>query len=142
MHRFSVRILLIGSLALSFCEPPEDGHHQGQGQRTAPSSPAALQVNENQGLGSIALIADTGYPVDLTAWTSKSYPPVAGFASGSWSLSADHLSVIQNVNGQPMVYYSDFLAARTVATVRVRVTTSIDDESDRVCHRLSTGRYH
>ncbi len=52
-------------------------------------------------------------PVDLTGWTDESYPAVSGFPAGNWVVAADNLSVTQQNNGQPTMFFSDFDAFGT-----------------------------
>jgi hypothetical protein len=49
-------------------------------------------------------------PVDLSSWADESYPAVSGFGAGVWTVSEDGSSVLQSVNGQPTLFYSDFNA--------------------------------
>lgn len=67
-------------------------------------------------------------PVDLNLWTAESYPAVAGFGAGNWVVAPDGSSVDQTVNGQPTIFYSDFLAHNTSAVGRISVTTTSDDD--------------
>jgi len=46
--------------------------------------------------------------VDLNSWGDESYPAVSGFGAGVWTVSGDGSSVVQSVNGQPTLFYSDF----------------------------------
>jgi hypothetical protein len=48
--------------------------------------------------------------VDLRSWGDESYPAVSGFGAGVWTVSGDGSSVVQSVNGQPTLFYSDFNA--------------------------------
>ncbi len=66
-------------------------------------------------------------PVDLNLWTAESYPAVSGFGSGVWTVGGGGSSVFQSVNGQPTMFYSDFLAHNTDAVGKIRVTGTDDD---------------
>lgn len=70
----------------------------------------------------------TAAPVDLNTWTAESYPAVAGFGAGIWTVQGGGSAVFQSVNGQPTVFYSDFNAFNTDVTGRIRVDTSGDDD--------------
>lgn len=59
-------------------------------------------------------------PVDLGSWTAESYPAVAGFAPGVWTVEPGNASVVQSVNGQPTFFYGDFTAHGTAITGRIR----------------------
>jgi len=67
-------------------------------------------------------------PVDLRTWTAESYPAVAGFGAGVWTVSPDGTSVFQSVNGQPTLFYSDFSAIGTEVRGRVRVSPGAGDD--------------
>lgn len=67
-------------------------------------------------------------PVDLNAWTSESYPAVAGFGPGDWQVSGDNTSVTQMANGQPTIFYSDFSAQNTEVSGVLDVLTASDDD--------------
>ncbi len=67
-------------------------------------------------------------PVDLSTWTSESYPAVSGFSPGNWVVSGGNDTVTQTVNGQPTLYYSDFSAFNTDLTGTIRVNTGGDDD--------------
>ena len=62
-------------------------------------------------LGSAVVPAQA--PVDPSTWTPQSYPTVAGFGAGVWTVATDGASVGQSVNGQPMLFASDFAAQGT-----------------------------
>ena len=70
----------------------------------------------------------TAAPVDLNTWTAESYPAVAGFGAGVWTVNLDGSAVFQSVNGQPTVFYSDFNAYNTDVTGRIRVSTGAGDD--------------
>jgi Thrombospondin C-terminal region/PEP-CTERM motif len=74
-------------------------------------------------------IADTTHAaaVDLRTWKAESYPAVAGFGAGVWTPTASGSSVTQSVNGQPTVYYSDFMAYSTKVTGTIRSSGGDDD---------------
>jgi hypothetical protein len=67
-------------------------------------------------------------PVDLNSWTAESYPAVSGFYPGVWTVSPDGYSVLQSVNGQPTLFYSDFLAFNTRFEGKIKVETAGDDD--------------
>jgi hypothetical protein len=67
-------------------------------------------------------------PVDLGLWTAESYPPVDGFNGASWNVAVDGSSVLQTVNGQPTVFYSDFNALNSDVRGRISVQTGGDDD--------------
>jgi len=66
--------------------------------------------------------------VDLNSWTVESYPPVSGFSGASWNVVADGSSVLQTINGQPTVFYSDFNVLNSDVRGRIRVQTAGDDD--------------
>ena len=66
--------------------------------------------------------------VDLRTWAVESYPPVSGFSGASWNVAADGSSVLQTVNGQPTVFYSDFDVLNSDVRGRIRVQTGGDDD--------------
>jgi hypothetical protein len=66
--------------------------------------------------------------VDLTTWASSSYAAVSGFGAGNWNVASDGSSVVQTVNGQPTLFYSDFDAFKTEVTGVIRVNTTSDDD--------------
>lgn len=80
----------------------------------------------------IALTAVSGAshsaPVNLNTWTAESYPAVAGFNPGIWTVAPDGSSVLQSVNGQPTFFYSDFSAQGTTVTGRIRVNQGAGDD--------------
>jgi hypothetical protein len=67
-------------------------------------------------------------PVDLSTWTAESYPAVASFGKGVWTVADDGFSVVQSVNGQPTFFYSDFNAFDTDIQGKIIVNTSSDDD--------------
>lgn len=67
-------------------------------------------------------------PVDLNTWTAESYPPVNGFNGASWNVVPDGSSVLQTINGQPTVFYSDFNALNSDVRGRIQVQTNGDDD--------------
>ncbi|HUF93190.1 MAG TPA: PEP-CTERM sorting domain-containing protein [Candidatus Limnocylindria bacterium] len=67
-------------------------------------------------------------PVDLTTWTAESYPAVAGFGAGVWTVQGGGSSVFQSVNGQPTLFYSDFNAFGTELTGRIAVSAGAGDD--------------
>jgi hypothetical protein len=70
--------------------------------------------------------------VDLSSWTAESYPAVSGFNAGVWTVSGDDTSVLQSVNGQPTMFYSDFNAAGTDITGSLFVDSNSDGDDDYV----------
>ncbi|UCE74262.1 MAG: hypothetical protein JSV56_00780 [Methanomassiliicoccales archaeon] len=71
--------------------------------------------------------ANSEHKVDLSTWTAESYPAVSGFPIGVWTVSTDHTSVYQSNNGQPTMFYSDFLAFGTEMQGTIKVTGTDDD---------------
>lgn len=67
-------------------------------------------------------------PVDLNSWTAESYPAVAGFGAGVWTVAGDGLSVDQIVNGQPTLFYSNFEVFNTEVEGAIEVVTTGDDD--------------
>jgi hypothetical protein len=67
-------------------------------------------------------------PVNLNTWTAESYPAVAGFNPGIWTVAGDGSSVLQSVNGQPTLFYSDFNAQGTTVRGRIRVNQGAGDD--------------
>ncbi len=75
------------------------------------------------------VMAPSGFsqsPVNLNNWTAESYPVVQG-VNGQWNVAADGTSVIQTVNGQPTLFYSDFSAFNTEISGQINVTGSDND---------------
>jgi hypothetical protein len=77
----------------------------------------------------IAAGSATAAPVDLNNWTAESYPAVAGFGAGVWTVVPNGSSVTQSVNGQPTLFYSDFNAqgSKVTGTIQVGATAGDDD---------------
>jgi hypothetical protein len=68
-------------------------------------------------------------PLSLWSWVSESYPAVANFDPGVWTVSSvDGLSVFQSVNGQPTLFYSDFEIFNTEVEGTIEVQTTGDDD--------------
>jgi len=67
-------------------------------------------------------------PADLNNWTEESYPAVAGFDPGVWTVSGDGYSVLQSINGQPTLFYSDFPVFDTEVEGTIEVVTTVDDD--------------
>jgi hypothetical protein len=70
--------------------------------------------------------------IDLSTWTTESYPAVSGFGAGVWTVSDDVVAgdngkVVQSVNGQPTFFYSDFTTQGSSFTGTIRVTGGDDD---------------
>ncbi len=66
-------------------------------------------------------------PVDLNTWTAESYPAVSGFGAGVWNVTPTGSQVVQTVNGQPTLFYSDFNAFNTEVEGSIEVTGGDDD---------------
>jgi len=66
--------------------------------------------------------------VDLTTWSAESYPAVAGFDAGVWTVSGGGVTVNQSVNGQPTLFVSDFDVAGLAIEGTVTVNTTSDDD--------------
>lgn len=79
-------------------------------------------------IGLMAGTAAAQVPVDLNSWSAQSYPAVAGFGAGVWTVAPDGNSVRQSVNGQPTLFASDFLAQGTEVSGRIRVNTASDND--------------
>ncbi|MBX3600801.1 MAG: PEP-CTERM sorting domain-containing protein [Rubrivivax sp.] len=81
---------------------------------------------------SVVAAATTGAanaaPVNLNTWTAESYPAVSGFSPGIWTVAPDGSSVLQSVNGQPTLFYSDFSAQGTTVTGKIRVNQGAGDD--------------
>ena len=77
-------------------------------------------------LSAASLAAQT--PVNLNSWTAQSYPAVAGFGAGVWTVAPDGSSVRQTVNGQPTLFSSPFQAQGTEIQGRIRVNSNNDDD--------------
>jgi hypothetical protein len=67
-------------------------------------------------------------PVDLNTWSDESYPAVSGFGAGVWTVSGDGSSVVQSVNGQPTLFYSDFNAFNSELEGVISPGSSGDDD--------------
>ena len=65
--------------------------------------------------------------VDLSTWKAETYPGGSDQPIGVWTVSADKLSVLQSVNGNPTLFYSDFLAFDTKMQVKINVNAGDDD---------------
>ena len=65
--------------------------------------------------------------VHLDTWHPESYPAVAGFNPGIWTVAIGGGSVNQSVNGQPTFFYSDFTAFGTSVTGKIRPGSGDDD---------------
>lgn len=70
-------------------------------------------------LASAATVASAA-PVNLSTWTNE--------GNGSWSVAADNNSVVQNINGSPTVFYSDFNGQGLQLSGEIRVQTTSDDD--------------
>lgn len=67
-------------------------------------------------------------PVPLILWTAESYPAVSGFEPGVWKISDDGFSVLQTINGQPTLYYSNFDVFNTEIEGTIEVVTTGDND--------------
>lgn len=67
-------------------------------------------------------------PVNLNDWSAESYNSVSGFPNGNWAVSGDGSSVLQQNNGQPTLFYSDFNAFGTEVTGRIQVQNGSGDD--------------
>jgi hypothetical protein len=65
---------------------------------------------------------------DLNPWTAESYASVSGSADGLWTVGVGGISVLQSVNGQPTLFYSDFALSAQVVDVRLRVASGAGDD--------------
>lgn len=67
-------------------------------------------------------------PIDLNDWSAESYDSVSGFPDGNWAVSGDGSNVLQQNNGQPTLFYSDFNAFGTEVTGNIKVLNSAGDD--------------
>jgi hypothetical protein len=67
-------------------------------------------------------------PVNLSTWTAESYPAVAGFGAGVWTVGGGGSTVTQSVNGQPTLFVGDFDAFGTRITGSIRPGADGDDD--------------
>jgi hypothetical protein len=67
-------------------------------------------------------------PCSLLTWLPESYPAVAGFYPGVWTVSTDGYSVFQSVNGQPTLFHSNFDVFNTEVEGTIQVQTTGDDD--------------
>lgn len=67
-------------------------------------------------------------PVDLSTWTSESYPAPPLVGPAAWETSADGAAVTQQRNGQPTIFYSDFSAIGREVSGTVEVGTLLDGD--------------
>ena len=85
---------------------------------------------------SLALVSSLGMfcvpshaaPVNLNTWSQESYPAVAGFSPGVWTVGGGGSNVTQSVNGQPTLYVGDFNAYGTKITGKIRAGNDGDDD--------------
>lgn len=75
----------------------------------------------------VASFACAQMPVDLNTWTAESYPAVAGFGAGVWTVAPGGGTVTQSVNGQPTMFFSDFTVFNTQVSGQINVTGGDDD---------------
>lgn len=78
-------------------------------------------------LGFIVPVVSFAAPVDLTSWTEESYQSVTGFPNGNWQVLGGGNAVVQQNNGQPTMFYSDFSAIGTEAVGSITVSGGDDD---------------
>lgn len=64
--------------------------------------------------------ANAATPVDLSTWTAE--------GTGTWNVQPGNNSVIQTVNGNPTVFYSDFKSFGNQLSGTIRVNTTSDDD--------------
>lgn len=67
-----------------------------------------------------ALPAQAATPVDLSTWTVE--------GTGTWNVQPGNDSVIQTVNGNPTVFYSDFNSFGNQLSGTIRVNTTGDND--------------
>ncbi len=67
-------------------------------------------------------------PVNLGTWAAESYPAVAGFGAGVWTVAPGGGSVTQSVNGQPTFFVSDFKSYGTRVTGTITPGNDGDDD--------------
>lgn len=65
--------------------------------------------------------------VDLSSWTAESYQAVSGFGAGAWTVAPDGLSVVQSVNGQPTIFYSNLSVSNARIEGQLTVGGGDDD---------------
>lgn len=73
------------------------------------------------GLFTASAAQAAGVPVDLSTWTREG-------TGGTWIVQPGNDSVIQTVNGDPTVFYSDYNAFNRQLSGTIRVNTSSDDD--------------
>lgn len=76
--------------------------------------------------------ANAVQPVDLSTWTAESYPAVSGFPAGIWNVLPGNTSVTQTQNGQPTLFYSDFLAFNTQVMGKIKVESAGNWDDDYI----------
>ncbi len=82
----------------------------------APSSPVSpvsrvsrvTSLRAALAIGALSIPLAAQSQVDLSTWTAESYAAVSGFGAGRWTVASGGGSVVQSVNGQPTLFYSDF----------------------------------
>ena len=81
------------------------------------------------GLGLLATSAAmaASSPVNLNSWRAESYPAVAGFGAGSWTVQGGGSSVFQSVNGQPTMFVGDFNTFGSKVTGKISSGGGDDD---------------
>ena len=90
--------------------------------------PARVPVIRHLALALLAsAVTASAAVVDLSTWTAASYPAVAGFGAGVWTVAPGGGSVTQSVNGQPTIFYSDFNAQGSSVSGTIRSSGGDDD---------------
>ena len=79
-------------------------------------------------LVSVSGVSVWAAPIDLSAWTAESYGSVGGFPDGVWNVGGGGDFVVQQNNGQPTIFYSDFNAIDSDVTGTVQVLSGGDDD--------------
>lgn len=91
------------------------------------TSITTLAITCLAGWAGLAPLALRAAPVDMSSWSAESYPAVAGFAPGVWTVAPSGASVTQSVNGQPTFFYSDFTSYGSKITGKIRSGGGDDD---------------
>lgn len=91
------------------------------------SAPAAAFQSASLQTSTRGTVPQCEAPVDLRTWTAESYPAVSGFGAGVWTVAPDGSDVVQSVNGQPTMFYSDFEVMSSNVEGEILVTGGDDD---------------
>lgn len=59
-------------------------------------------------------------PVNLSTWTAE--------GPGTWTVAPGNTSVLQSINGNPTVFYSDFNGQGQMLSGKIKVETTTDDD--------------